>query len=153
MPIHDLVNASLSAFAETMRTGGIASGLSFLNARVPHRCTGVYQLEGMNIRSVYLYDRKGELLPESLGSVPLNESFCEHALRDGMFLTSDSSLDERVNGSLMKGVVIAYCGIPLLDRSGTLFGSLCHFDYVPRTLPSDEFAFLQEAANKMAPFL
>ena len=153
MKTNTLHNVPLAAFAETLSNNGIVAGLEFLNARVAHRCTGIYKLEGADIRSVYLYDRQGQLRLESLGTVPLKESFCELAIRDGLFLTTYSALDERANGRVMKGVVAAYCGIPLLDRSGQLFGSLCHFDFVSATLDSDEFEFMQKAAGTLAQYL
>ncbi|MDM0072924.1 GAF domain-containing protein [Variovorax sp. J2P1-59] len=140
-------------FEQILRNEGVLAGLRFLNQRVEHRCTAIYRLEAMTVRNLYLYDREGALLPESLGVVPLGDSFCQHAIREGAFLTDDSRADPRVDGSPFKGVVLAYHGIPLVDKSGQLFGTLCHFDFEPRRLSDQEFEFLQEAARVLSTHL
>ena len=148
-----LIESPLADFTRILGAEGILAGLAFLNDRVTHRCTAIYRLEGQTVRNLYLFDREGNLLPESLGVVPLGHSFCQHVLRDGSFLTEDTSKDSRVDGSPYKGVVVAYHGLPLLDGRGELFGTLCHFDFVPRPLPDGEFEFLQKAARVLPAFL
>lgn len=148
-----LQSSPLADFTRTLGTEGVVAGLAFLNRRVTHRCTAIYRLEGMTVRNLYLFDREGSLLPESLGVVQLDESFCQHAMRDGSFLTEDTRADARVDGSPFKGVVVAYHGLPLLDGRGELFGTLCHFDFVPQPLADSEFEFLQKAARVLPPYL
>ncbi len=143
----------VAEFSHVLSHGGILAGLQFLNRRVTHRCTAIYRLEAMTVRNLYIYDREGALLPESLGVVPLDDSFCQHALRDGSFLSDDTRTDPRVEGSPFRGVVVAYHGIPLLDNHCELFGSLCHFDFVPHSLPDEEFDFLQKAARVLSAYL
>jgi len=140
-------------FAEVLKRDGVVAGLGFLNRRVEHRCTAIYRLEQLTVRNLFLYDRQGALLPEALGVVPLGDSFCQHALRDGAFLADDTREDTRVDGSPFKGVVIAYHGIPLLDNKGQLYGSLCHFDFVPHSLADEEFEILQQAARVLPTYL
>ena len=144
---------SISSLSQVLCTEGIVAALAFLNRRVEHRCTAIYRLEAMTVRNVYLYDRQGELLPESLGVVPLQDSFCQHVMRDGAFGTSNSTADTRLDGGPFQGVVMAYHGVPLLDDAGQLFGSLCHFDFESRPLSDEEFAFLQQAASAFSAHL
>ncbi len=143
----------VAEFSHVLSHEGIVAGLQFLNRRVAHRCTAIYRLEAMTVRNIYIYDREGALLPESLGVVPLGDSFCQHALRDGAFLSSDTRDDSRVDGSPFKGVVVAYHGIPLVGQNCELFGSLCHFDFVPRSLSDEEFEFMQKAARVLSAYL
>lgn len=146
-PFTEGPSAGFEEFTRVLREEGIVASLRFLNGRVDHRCTAIYRLQDMSVCNLYLYDRQGELLPESLGVVPLTDSFCQHALRDGVLRIDDSRDSDLVTGSPFKGVVIAYHGLPLVGRDGNLFGTLCHFDFVPRELSDDEFAFLQKAVR------
>lgn len=143
----------VSSLISILRAEGVDAALAFLNRRVEHRCTAIYRLEAMTVRNLYIYDRRGELLPEALGVVPLQDSFCQHVLREGHFNTSNSETDSRLDGSPFQGVVMAYHGVPLLNSEGRLFGSLCHFDYESRPLSDEEFAFLQQAAGALSGFL
>lgn len=137
----------MDAFTRVLRDEGVNAALRYLNGRVEHRCTAIYRLRDMTVANLYLYDRLGQLLPESLAVVPLGDSFCQHALRDGALRISDSRESDQVTGSPFKGVVIAYHGLPLVGRDGNLFGTLCHFDFEPRTLPDAEFDFLQKVVR------
>jgi GAF domain-containing protein len=54
---------------------------------------------------------------------------------------------------LLKEGVVAYHGIPLVDKNEQLFGTLCHFDFEPRRLPDEEFEFLHQAARVLSAYL
>lgn len=79
--------------------------------------------------------------------VPLETSFCQYVLRDGQFITGDSSLDNRLDGHPYQGVMGSYVGLPLQGNADSLMGTFCHFDFENRQLPDDEFAFLQRVAR------
>lgn len=140
-------------FASLCNAQGIHAALTELNARVPHRYTAVYRLRDMKLSNIELVDKRGEVRPEFLAEVPLTSSFCQYVLRDGVFLTSDSSQDDRLNGHPYKGVMVAYHGVPILDAEGELFGSLCHFDVVEQPLSDDEFGRLQAFARALAQYV
>jgi GAF domain-containing protein len=143
----------IATFARLIEHEGVVAGLAFLNRRVGHRCTAIYRLEHLTVRNLYLFDRQGAQLPEALSVVPLGDSFCQHAIREGAFLTEDTRDDVRVDGSPFQGVVVAYHGIPLRDKRGQLFGSICHFDFKPQALPDEEFEVLQQAALTLPDYL
>ncbi|HEY1103096.1 MAG TPA: GAF domain-containing protein [Burkholderiaceae bacterium] len=151
-PVANMASA-LDQFTDILRTQGVAASLRYLNQRVEHRCTAIYGLEAMTVRNLYLYDREGALIPEALGVVPLGDSFCQHALRDGPFGTDDSAADARLAGSPFQGVVVAYHAVPLSRGTADLIGTLCHFDFVPRSMSDAEFAFLQKAARMLPTYL
>lgn len=129
------------------------AGLDFLNARVAHRFTGVYQLVDGVMRNIYLHDKQGEIIPEFLKAVPLADSFCQFVLREGYFCTANTAQDARLNGHTYQGVLGAYYGVPLLSNAGELFGTLCHFEQPNHALPDAEFAFLQKAAQVLPKYL
>lgn len=69
--------------------------------------------------------------------------------RGRAFATSDSLQDARVRGHPKRREVQSYCGVPLRDTNGEMFGTICHFDF--RAIPiSDENVELMEA---IAPLL
>ncbi|WP_156374340.1 GAF domain-containing protein [Pseudorhodoferax sp. Leaf274] len=129
------------------------AGLDYLNGRVPHRYTAIYELAGGTLRNLYLYDKRGEVVPEFLQAVPFQDSFCQFVLRDGVFATSHSGGDQRLDGHKYQGVMMAYHGVPLLDNRGELFGTLCHFDVVSHGLPEGELDFMQRAARELPRYL
>ncbi|WP_159912506.1 guanylate cyclase [Pantoea sp. 18069] len=129
------------------------AGLAFLNARVPHRYTGIFRLHEGSLHNTFLHDKQGEIIPEFLQVVPLLDSFCHLTLRDGLFTTHDSSTDQRLDGHKYKGVLLSYIGLPLLDNFGELYGTICHFDEQPLELADNEFEIFRMAAKLLPAYL
>jgi GAF domain-containing protein len=140
-------------FRKALRQGGVAAALQYLNAPVPHRYTGIYQLKSGLLISAGLHDKAGEVLPGDLMEVPLVDSFCQFVLRDGSFRTEDSGVDGRLDGHKYKGVVLSYSGVPILGNDGELWGTLCHFDTLNRRISDDEYEFLRKSARYLPEFL
>lgn len=147
------MDAALTEFKNALQNSGLGAGLVLLNNRVPHRFTAVLRLDGAMMRTIAIVDKLGQAVPDSLKQIPIEDSFCQFALRDGSFLTQNSSDDERLEGHVYKGVLNTYVGLPLSHGDGELFGTLCHFDFPPLVLPDDEFDFLHEAAQILPPFV
>jgi hypothetical protein len=133
--------------------GGLVAALSFLNARVPHRFTAVYRLDGPVLRNVAVADKHRHLDAPDLQVVPLTDSFCQFVLRDRLFLTIDSGADARLAGHPYSGIVGSYVGVPISRGKGTLDGTLCHFDMANHPISDDEFLLLARAAHLMPTFL
>ena len=152
MPYTAYVDAGIRAYEQVLEIHGPA-GLDFLNARVPHRFTGVYRLENGVMYNVYLHDKAGEVIPEFLKAVPLGDSFCQFVLRDGFFCTSDTLANPMLNGHKYQGVIGAYYGVPLVDNYGALYGTLCHFDVPNYRISDEEFAFFTKAALLLPKYL
>lgn len=140
-------------FVQTCQAKGLFAALSELNQRVPHRYTAVYRLNGAMLCNVELVDKKGESRPDFLSVVPMGASFCQFVLRDGVFLTSNSADDDRLNDHPYKGVMVAYHGVPIPGPEGSLFGTLCHFDVQEQALDDAEFAYLQAVARVLPSLL
>ena len=136
-----------------VRAEGVLAGLRLLNARVPHRYTGVYRLLDDELRCEHLFDKADAGTPDLLAAVPLRDSFCQYVFRDGLFLIEDSAKDGRLDGHPYQGTVAAYHAVPVLGCHGDLRGTLCHLDTEPRVLPDSEVEYLQKAARNLAAFL
>lgn len=92
-------------------------------------------------------------MPEFLAVVPWEESFCQFTMRDGLFVTTDSGEDSRLDGHKYQGVLRSYVGLPLLDNRGELMGTMCHFDPRALELPDAEFELFRRAANLLPRYL
>lgn len=149
----DRYPGEVSHFIEVCNHLGMRSALQQLNERVPHRYTAAYRLKGDLLVNIELVDKLGKVGPEFLAEVPLGSSFCQYVLRDGSFLTTDSSQDKRLDGHPYQGVMVTYHGVPILDDKGYIFGSLCHFDVTAQSLPDEEFGRLQALAWALSRFV
>lgn len=147
------VRDAFAEVEEALAQNGLPGALDLLNRRVPHRFTAVYRLRGPSLHSVATVDKHRHLEPLDLGIVPLKDSFCQFVLRDGLFLTPDSGVDQRLAGHPYSGVMGSYVGVPVRDRVDRLAGTLCHFDLAPHDVPDDEYLLLDRVARLLPAFL
>ena len=123
---------------------GVRPALIYLNDLAGHRFSALYQFENDQLRNLYFYDREHPEV-ETTDEIPVTASYCVFLRESGrLFHTSDALRDERVRTHPKREKVQAYCGVPVLDAEGKLFGSICHFDYQPRVI-ADEDVDLMEA--------
>ena len=111
---------------------GLFGLLRQLNATTPYRFTGIYRFDGRWVRSVRLFDREH---PETeFGSDVLwDESYCRIASEDGEACEIvDSLLDARVATHVARQSVQCYVAVLLRKPDGSHYGTLCHYDVVPR---------------------
>lgn len=136
----------VEVFREALTEGGISAALKFINARSPHRFTSIYRFDGSTLHNLYLYDRANPefgLFPDA----PLGESYCSIVSETAAtFATHHSLRDARVEYHPKRELVLSYCGIPLVREDGTMFGTLCHFDFVPHEISGGEVEFLEAIA-------
>jgi hypothetical protein len=152
-PLEAPVGQLLASFERELQAHGLEAAISLLNARVPHRFTGVYRRETEVMRNVAIVDKHPQLDPVDLSVVPMQHSFCQFVLRDSIFVTNDSGRDERLAGHPYSGVVGCYVGVPISRGAGTLDGTLCHFDLVDHPIADDEFLLMQRAAGLLSGFI
>lgn len=138
----------LAQFRLAVDRGGLYGALQYLNARTSYRYTAIYRLEGQMMRKIYLYDRRGEN-PTSLAEVPLGDSFCQFVMADNGFNTSNSASDERLLSHPYRGTLNSYFGLPLSRKTGTIYGTLCHFDFAPMMLAEDEIPLLEAVSTEL----
>ena len=120
--------------------------LKLLNATTEHRFTGVYRVDDEVLRNVALFDRNNPDLPVGKDA-PLLETYCSiTAAKGAAFCTMDAASDQRVEGHPARETTRSYCGVPLRLEDGEPFGTLCHFDVVPRPADEDDVRLLARVA-------
>lgn len=134
---------------------GLNAGLTWLNGRVVHRWTAVYRLDGLVMRNLAIVDKQKEVELGALAVVPLEDSFCQFTMRDGKFTSHNTGEDNdpRLKGHPYKGVLNSYVGLPLMLNPGTMYGTLCHFDFSAHPVSTGEFEFLQRVARVLPTYL
>lgn len=137
-------------FRRALEEGGLEGGLWYLNDLVPHRFTALYRLSEGVLKNIVLIDKLGEATPDVLQEIPLEDSLCQFAIRDRQFKTTNSPKDQRLDGHPLQGVVMAYHGVPVMNKQGVLFGSLCHLDEKKHSLSDADFELLRYAATVIA---
>jgi GAF domain-containing protein len=148
-----LETRDVNRFAAVLKSRGASAALAYLNEGVPHRFSGIYRISGGNLRNVLLFDKLGEIRPAFLEVVPMDASFCQFVVRDGLFRTNNSSRDARLDGHPYQGVVISYHAVPLVDPDRVLIGTLSHFDLEERFIEDSEFELLYQAGHMLSDFI
>ena len=141
----DKVAADTERLRTALASGGLSAALEWLNARTSYRYTGIYHLEDGAMRMVAIFDRNGEDI-KALTVIPLDDSFCQFVMRDGVFNTTHAADDTRLIGHAYRDIVASYFGLPLASAPGDFYGTLCHFDIVPKVVDDAEIEFLYSAA-------
>lgn len=144
---------NVGRFLTALQHQGVDAALGVLNSGTSCRFTAVFELVGPNLVNRHLFDRIGEPRPQYLEAVPFKDSFCQLALRDGEFRSTNTGADSRVDYSPYQGLVVSYHAVPLLDRALELRGTLCHFDMVETALDDYQFSLLRQAARILPPFI
>jgi GAF domain-containing protein len=140
-----LSNDDLNDLQFALRSG-VISALRYLNARTPHRFTGIFKYENETLRNLFLVDREDEHT-SPWPPFPATHSYCG-IMQDTArpFVTGNAHVDDRLTRHPARDQVISYCGVPLRARSGVLYASLCHFDYRPILFSAIDLDFVCEAA-------
>ena len=122
------------AFSPRLREGDLFELLKYLNGLTDHRFTGVYRFEPGWVVSVTLWDRENPGL--RIGAdVKMKESYCWlTGLGESSYVIEDATVDSRLAGHAAREAVRSYVAVLLHDRHGKQWGTLCHFDFAPRTI-------------------
>lgn len=137
---------AVANFREILRADGVRAALRYLNRLSVHRFTAVFRFEGGTLRNLHMIDRNDPEV-ERCPDQPVLDSYCIYVRRTAeTFITDDAAGDERVSGHPKQKTVQSYCGIPLFDDDGTLFGTICHFDFEPLPFGEEEVLLLEDVA-------
>jgi len=137
---------TVKTFRELLETRGVRAALQFLNSISTHRFTAIFWFEGNTLRNLHLIDRENPKI-ERCPDLPVLDSYCVYVRNTAKpFVIDDSLHDDRVQGHPKQKVVQSYCGIPLIDENGELFGTICHFDFKPIPFTEEEAFLLDEVA-------
>ncbi|HET7730324.1 MAG TPA: GAF domain-containing protein [Usitatibacter sp.] len=137
----------LGRLRQVLQRDGLRALVAHLNQLTQHRFTSLYRFEREQLESICFYDRENPAQTSTPG-VPVLASYCVFVRDSALpFQTPDSLCDPRVDGHPKRGVVRAYCGVPLVGEDGRVFGSVCHFDYEPRALTAANLELLETVAT------
>lgn len=132
-------------FEAILSSAGISAALRFLNARTPHRYTGIYRYDGDMLRNEYLHDQfhpevvKGE-------DVPLAQAYCSIVAHTRSALEVLDAATLPPNQMIAGSPVVSYCGVLIRDYQGEPFGALCHFDMKPCQVRVSDLPLLEAVA-------
>lgn len=130
-----------------MASNGVREGVKYLNSLTSHRFTALFRFGGENLESLYFFDRENPGA-ESIDTIPIVSSYCVYVRASGeTFCTDDSISDARVAGHPKRQSIQAYCGVPLVDRDGKMFGTVCHFDVKPVKTEQAQIDVLEGVAD------
>jgi len=106
---------------------------------------------GERLCNITFFDREN---PDetSCEDIPVEASFCVF-VRDTKkpFVTTDSENDRRLTSYPKRGIVNVTAAFRLLDRSGQMFGSICHFDLEPGEIAERDVETLEYMATVLRP--
>lgn len=138
--------AHLRHLKAVLGAGDLRGALMYLNSLTRHRFTSLYRFDVEMLRNVALFDRRNPDQPRC-DDLPVLASYCVF-VRDAeaTFRVDDSHADVRVADHPRRAQLRSYCGVPLLDECGSMFGSLCHFDFDPVTIDVANVALMEALA-------
>ena len=131
--------------------GRVRTALEQINQISHYRFTAIYRIAEDSLVNLLVVDRQSEM-PPRLVPIPVNDSYCVY-VRDHLdaFLVQDADQDRRVVDHPKRPVVKAYCGVPLKKPDGSIFGTICHFDFDPVTDDPDAQWWLEQVAGFFDP--
>jgi GAF domain-containing protein len=145
------VTTVLERVRALLDAGDVRGAVILLNSLTPHRFTSLFRFDGDMLRNVVFFDRENPS-EEAVEDVPVAASYCVF-VRDsaGTFTVPDAACDARVDGHPKQPVFRSYCGVPLVDSTGRMFGTICHFDFEPRAVDPKTVELLEAVAPYLPP--
>ena len=144
---------SLRHVRSILDSKGIRSALIYLNGLTDHRFTSLYRFNSEMLDNLYFFDRENPE-QEKTENIPILASYCVFVRQThNTFVTEDSLTDERVRGHPKHHEVQSYCGVPLLDEDGKMFGTNCHFDVLPVEISKDNVKLLEAVGPMINEYL
>lgn len=125
-------SATFADFVLTAKTKSVRDALAKLLTLTDFRYIGIWRFQdGMATAAVH-FDRLDPSATAS-GVVPQTATYCCYVRESGApFKTPHALLDERLATHPAKDTVASYVGVPVMDSNGTIVGTLCHYDLVPK---------------------
>lgn len=141
---NDLSHApALAGLREVLHSQGVDAALGYISDRSTHRFAGIYRFDAATLRTRHFVDRDNPRA-EPPADIPILSSYCVFVRESGNpFAVEDSHTDPRVDGHPKQSQLRSYCGVPLLDEHGAMYGTACVYDLVPRDVSPLELALLE----------
>ena len=143
-------SATAVVFQKLLKQGRMGDALGYLNSQTPFRFTAVYRFDGLMLANLYLFDRQTGLGRDS-AVAKVSDTYCLWINETlSVVQMSDSLTDPRAESHAKREMVRSYCGAPILDQAGDLFGTICHFDFEPRGNSVETLPVLAEVGPMLA---
>lgn len=135
--------SAVSRLRDVLRGEGVQAALQYIAGHSAHRFVGVYRFDDTMLRTQYFHDRDNPGAGPP-ADIPIMSSYCVFVRESGQtFAVEDSLADQRVDGHPKQSQLRSYCGVPMLDEHGKMFGTACVYDLVPRAVGTLELALLE----------
>ncbi len=137
---------SLRQLKTLLNDGDVRGAIIYLNGLTEHRFTSLYRFDNQTLTNVYFYDRENPT-QKSTPDIPIMASYCIFIRNSqSTFTTVESLQDDRLQNHPKQLEVRSYCGIPLLDENGKMFGTICHFDFQPTPISNATVKLMESVA-------
>lgn len=140
------ITESLRQLKALLSGQDIRAALIFLNGLTEHRFTALYRFDHETLKNLYFFDRENPE-QESTPDIPVMASYCVFVRSSrSPFSTPDALQDDRLGDHSKRQEVQSYCGVPLRDANGEMFGSICHFDFRPIPISAANVELMEAVA-------
>lgn len=127
----------------------IRDAIILLNALTEHRFTALYRFDRNILHNLYFFDCENPA-QESAPDIPVMASYCVFVRESQRGFTVTNSIeDDRLGDHPKRQVLQSYCGVPMLDKYGRMFGSICHFDFRPIKISDTNVALMEEVGPRI----
>lgn len=137
-------------FAVKVHGAELREALADLLRLTDYRFIGIWRMQGGKANAAVHYDREN---PEQLSAVevPATATYCCYVRESGQpFRTPNALVDARLTAHPAREQVLSYCGVPIMDSSGEILGTLCHYDVVPRDPEQIDIELMLNVASFLA---
>ncbi|WP_046110860.1 GAF domain-containing protein [Aquincola tertiaricarbonis] len=147
----DPTAVAFNVFSRLLDSDGLRAALYSLLRRSDYRFVSIFRFKDGKATSVVHVDRENLAVTQA-AEVPDTATYCSFVRETGQpFVTADASQDSRTASHPAKDVVLAYCGVPVLQPDdGQLIGTLCFYDLIPRDPQQLDLELLLQVSSAIA---
>lgn len=137
-------------FQSILNTQGVRDALAYLVSLTDYRFIGIWRFQDGKADAAVHFDKENTNALRAQ-EVADTATYCCY-VRDskGVFKTANALLDARTEGHPARDAIPTYCGVPVMDSSGLLLGTLCHYDLVPRDPEQIDLELMFAVASALA---
>ena len=144
------LSRAFADFVVTLKSKDLRSALAVLLKRTDYRFIGIWRFENGKANAVVHYDVENPQVTTA-DEVPETATYCCYVRERGEpFKTPNALVDERLSAHPARSQVQSYCGVPVMDSTGTILGTLCHYDVVPRDPEQVNIELMLSVASYLA---
>lgn len=141
---------AFDTFRSTVRKAGVREGLAFLLQLTDYRFIGIWRFQDGKADAAVYYDRNNPSQVRAT-EVPDDATYCCYVRTSrGIVMIADSMQDLRTVGHPTREAIASYCGVPVMDADGQIFGTLCHYDLAPRDPEQVDTELMIQVASFLA---